>query len=52
MTNLIEDLLKEPRSLERALADLCEQYQREPGPDLARTIELLRAEIELRKRPD
>jgi len=52
MTDLIEDLLKERRSLEQALADLCEQYQRQPNPDLARTIELLGAEIELRKRPD
>ena len=52
MTEFIEGLLKERRSLQKALADLCEQYQRNPNPDLARTIELLRAEIEHRKQPD
>ena len=52
MAGFIEELLKERRSLEKALVDLSEQYQRNPNPDLARTIELLRAEIERRKRPD
>jgi len=52
MTDLIEDLLEERRSLEQALADLCEQYQCEPNPNFARTIELLDAEIKLRKRLD
>jgi len=50
MTDLIETFSRERRSLEQALADLCEQYQRQPSPKLARTIEQLRAEIELRKR--
>jgi hypothetical protein len=52
MTDVIEDLLKERRSLVQALADLCEQYQREPNPNLARSIDLLGAEVELRKRSD
>jgi len=37
--------------LEEALADLHEKYQSVPNPDLARKIELLREEIEVRKRP-
>jgi hypothetical protein len=49
MNGFIEDLLKERRSLEKALADLCEQYERDPNPNLAMTIELLRAEVERRK---
>jgi hypothetical protein len=52
MAGFIEELLKDRRSLEKAFADLCEQYQRNPNPSLARTIELLRAEIERRKQPD
>ena len=38
--------------MEEALADLCEQYRRNPNHELSRTIELLRAEIERRKQPD
>ena len=52
MAGFIEELLKDQRSLEKALADLCEQYQRNPNPNVARTIELLRSEIERRKQPD
>ena len=46
-------MLDEPRTLEKAFADLQAKYQRKPSPDLERTIELLRAEIDLRewKRP-
>ena len=51
MPEFIDQALKERRSLEKALADLLSQYQRNPTPDLARKIELIRAEIELRKRP-
>jgi hypothetical protein len=52
MNGFIDELLKERRSLEKALEDMCEQYQRSPNPSLARTIELIRAEIERRKQPD
>ena len=44
-------LFGERRSLEHALVDLLATYGRAPDPQLARTIELLRAEIELRERP-
>jgi hypothetical protein len=46
---MIEGMLKERRSLEKALADLRAHYQRDPAPALARTIELLREEIEFRE---
>jgi hypothetical protein len=45
----IEKALSQRRSLEQALADLVAKQQREPSPELARMVELLRAEIELRK---
>jgi hypothetical protein len=46
-------MLTEPRTMEKALADLLAKYQRKPSSDLERTIKLIRAEIELRewKRP-
>ncbi len=47
--SLIERLLRERRSLEKALADLAAEYERRPSPGLARTIELLRKEIEARE---
>jgi len=37
------------RSLEVALADLRVTYERGPNPALARTIELMQAEIEIRE---
>jgi hypothetical protein len=49
MKGFVEKTLSQRRSLEKALADLVAKHQREPTPELARTIELLRAEIELRK---
>jgi len=52
MPSFIDELLKERRSLEEAFADMCEQYERHPTPDLARKIELLRAESERRKQAD
>jgi hypothetical protein len=52
MNGDLEKLLKQRRSLEQALADLVAEYQRKPRPELARMIELLRAEIELRKQRD
>jgi hypothetical protein len=52
MIGFIEKTLNQRRSLEQALADLVAKQQREPNPELARMVELLRAEIELRKRPD
>jgi len=51
MDGLLEKLLSERRSMEQALAHLRTMYQRNPRPELARTIELLQAEIELRNRP-
>ena len=39
------------RSLEQVLADLLTKHQLTPAPGLARKIELIQAEIELRKRP-
>jgi hypothetical protein len=36
--------------MERTLADLLAEYERNPNPNLGRTIELIRAEIELRAR--
>jgi hypothetical protein len=52
MKGFIEETLNQRRSLEQALADLVAKQRREPSPELARMIELLRAEIELRTRPD
>jgi hypothetical protein len=52
MQGFIDGALKGRRSLEKALADLLAEYERNPSPNLARTIELIRDEIELRKRPD
>jgi hypothetical protein len=47
----LKELLVARRSLEEALADFQEKYQHAPSPDLARKIELLREEIEVRKPP-
>jgi hypothetical protein len=52
MKAFIEGMLEDLRTLEQALADLLAEYERNPNPNLARTIELIRDEIELRKRPD
>jgi hypothetical protein len=49
MDDRIELLFSEPRSLERALADSCEKYERNPHSVLARKIEVLRHEAEQRK---
>ena len=51
MKGFIEKTLAQRRSMETALADLLAEYQRKPRPELARTIELLRTEIEFRKPP-
>ena len=45
----IEEMMDSRRSLEEALADLLATYERGPNPALARTIELMRAEIEIRE---
>src|SRR6266496_2373244 len=45
----IEEMMDSRRSLEEALADLLVTYERGPNPALARTIELMRAEIEIRE---
>ena len=52
MTGFIESKRAERRSLERALAGLVAKYERDRNPNLARTIGLLRAELELRKHHD
>jgi hypothetical protein len=46
---LIETLFDQRRSLETALTELLTRYERDPSPELSRTIELLRVEIEIRK---
>jgi len=43
--------LTQRRSLEGALADLSAKYEKHPSGELARMIEQLHAEIEIRKRP-
>jgi hypothetical protein len=50
MEDFIEKILRERRSMPAALADLIAQYKRCPTPELARTIELLRTEIEQESR--
>ena len=50
MDALIEKLLQERRSLEKALDDLLAEYERHPKPTLARTIRMLREEIKQRER--
>jgi hypothetical protein len=50
MDEAIKEMLKERRSMEKTLADLLAEYERSPRPGLARTIDLIRSEIELRKR--
>jgi hypothetical protein len=49
MIGFITNALNKRRSLEQALGDFVEKQKHEPTPELARTIELLRAEIEIRK---
>jgi hypothetical protein len=48
---MAEELIKEVRSLETALAELQAKYQSHPTAELARMIEQLKAEIAIRKRP-
>ncbi len=49
MSGMIEELLNSRRSLEEAVADLLAEYQRYRNPKLVGTIEMIRAEIQLRK---
>jgi hypothetical protein len=51
MSKIIEKMLSDRVPLEKALANLLAAYQRHPSPQSARAIELIRTEIELRKRP-
>jgi hypothetical protein len=44
----IERMLNGRRSLEQTLADFLTKIEHDPRPELARTVELLRAEIEIR----
>ena len=48
---VIKNMLDGRRSMEEVLAELIAKYQRDPHPALARRIELIEAEIELRVRP-
>jgi hypothetical protein len=45
MKSIIERVLRERRSLNEALADLLAKHEREPTPELARAIDLLRDEM-------
>jgi len=51
MNNLLQDMLNERRSMDAVLADMLMKYQRNPSAPLARTIELIRDEIALKKQP-
>jgi hypothetical protein len=46
---VIEEMMNTRRSIEATLVDLLALYERDPRPALARTIELIRAEIEYRQ---
>ncbi len=46
MDDFIDLLLRERRSLRKTLDDLLETYERRPSPERAKTIKLLREEIE------
>ncbi len=48
MTDFIENALRERRSMGMALADLLKEYQRSPSTSLARTIEMIRTEIDIK----
>jgi hypothetical protein len=48
MDGLIEHLFNSRRTMEKAFGDMLVKYQREPSLQLAETIELMQAEIELR----
>jgi hypothetical protein len=50
MDNFIERIFNGRRSLQQALADMLRKYECAPHPELARTIEFMRAEIEFRKK--
>ena len=49
MDDLIEEMLNERRSLEKTLVDLLAEYERNPRPSFARTIDLIRTEIALKE---
>ena len=48
---MAELLLQEKRTLDGALADLRDQYEKRPTGDLARMVQQLEAEIAIRKNP-
>ena len=49
MIGFIQQALSQRRSFETTLVDLLAEYQRDPRPGLARTIDLIRAEILLKQ---
>jgi hypothetical protein len=51
MVDDIDEVMKQRRSFERALADMEANYQRRPSAALARMIEQLKAELAIRRRP-
>ena len=48
-TDIIGRELRERRSIEQACADLRAKYEKRPTPQLARMIEQLQVEIEIRQ---
>jgi hypothetical protein len=50
MSNFIQDVLNERRAMDVALVDMLVDYQHNPTRTLARTIELIQEEIELKNR--
>ena len=49
MVDDLDEVMKQRRSLEKALAELQDNYQKRPSATLARMIEQLRAELAFRK---
>jgi hypothetical protein len=48
MTSFIAETLRDRRSMEKTLADLIAKHEKAPSPKLARAIEILREELQLR----
>jgi hypothetical protein len=49
MVDDLEQVMKQRRSLEKALAELEARYEKRPSDNLARMIEQLKAELVVRK---
>jgi len=48
MNNFIQNMVNECREMDVVLVDMLVKYQHDPSPPLARTIELIQEEIELK----